>query len=471
MYRKKTSSWLKHWDFILLDLILLEVSYLLAQWLRHGTAYYREAPLYRNVFFTIAAIDLVVGLMMGSYRGILRRGYWLEAKAVAKHAIIVTVCVIVYLFAMKESSNYSRVVTFAFPIISICVLYIGRILLKKWLSKHRGPASGKRAILLIGGKKNYREIVEAFTGNPYSEFHVMGIGIIDAKENEIPNYHGFPVFCGESAIEDFAQLNWVDEALFSIPTELELPNKLIENFGIMGITVHIKLARVADDSSNQIVEKLEGYTVLSISINMVSTGQLIFKRTMDICGGLVGMLLTGIIFIFVAPIIYVKSPGPIFFKQVRIGKNGKKFNIYKFRSMYMDAEERKKELMSQNEMEGLMFKMENDPRVTKVGKFIRKTSIDELPQFWNILKGEMSLVGTRPPTEDEFLQYEGYHRRRLNMTPGLTGLWQVSGRSDITDFEEVVKLDNEYIKNWTIGLDIKIILKTVVVVIARRGSV
>lgn len=123
MYRKKTSSWLKHWDFILLDLILLELSYLLAHWLYHGTTYYREAPLYRNVFFAIAAIDLVVGLMMGSYKGILRRGYWLETKAVAKHAIIVTVCVIAYLFAMKESSNYSRVVIFAFPIISICVLY------------------------------------------------------------------------------------------------------------------------------------------------------------------------------------------------------------------------------------------------------------------------------------------------------------------------------------------------------------
>ena len=133
----------------------------------------------------------------------------------------------------------------------------------------------------------------------------MGIGIIDAKENEIPNYHGFPVFCGEGAIEDFAQLNWVDEALFSIPTELALPDKMIKNFGIMGITIHIKLARVADDSSNQIVEKLEGYTVLSTSINMVSAGQLIFKRTMDICGGLVGMLLTGIIFVFVAPIIYI----------------------------------------------------------------------------------------------------------------------------------------------------------------------
>lgn len=484
MYRKKTSSWLKHWDFILLDLILLEVSYLLAQWLRHGTAYYREAPLYRNVFFAIAAIDLVVGLMMGSYRGILRRGYWLEAKAVAKHAIIVTVCVIVYLFAMKESSNYSRVVTFAFPIISICVLYIGRILLKKWLSKHRGPASGKRAILLIGGKKNYREIVKAFTGNPYSEFHVMGIGIIDAKENEIPNYHGFPVFCGESAIEDFAQLNWVDEALFSIPTELALPDKLIKNFGIMGITVHIKLARVADDSSNQIVEKLEGYTVLSTSINMVSAGQLIFKRTMDICGGLVGMLLTGIIFIFVAPIIYIKSPGPIFFKQVRIGKNGKKFNIYKFRSMYMDAEKRKAELMKENKMgDGKMFKLDFDPRVignkilpdgtkkTGIGDFIRKTSLDEFPQFFNVLKGDMSIVGTRPPLIGEVSLYELHHRARLAIKPGITGMWQVSGRSDITDFEEVVRLDREYIENWSFGLDVKILVKTVLAVFMRDGAV
>ena len=264
----------------------------------------------------------------------------------------------------------------------------------------------------------------------------------------------------------------MDEALFSIPTELALPDKLIENFGIMGITVHIKLARVADDSSNQIVEKLEGYTVLSTSINMVSTSQLIFKRTMDICGGLVGMLLTGIIFIFVAPIIYIKSPGPIFFKQVRIGKNGKKFNIYKFRSMYMDAEERKKELMAQNDIkDGMMFKMDNDPRIIKgIGNFIRDYSLDEFPQFWNVLKGDMSLVGTRPPTVDEWEKYEMHHRSRLAFKPGLTGMWQVSGRSNITDFEEVVRLDTEYIKKWSPGLDIKILFKTVAVVLGKVGS-
>ena len=240
----------------------------------------------------------------------------------------------------------------------------------------------------------------------------------------------------------------------------------------MGITVHIKLARVADDSSNQIVEKLEGYTVLSTSINMVSAGQLIFKRTMDICGGLVGMLLTGIIFIFVAPIIYIKSPGPIFFKQVRIGKNGKKFNIYKFRSMYMDAEERKKELMAQNDIkDGMMFKMDNDPRIIKgIGNFIRDYSLDEFPQFWNVLKGDMSLVGTRPPTVDEWEKYEMHHRSRLAFKPGLTGMWQVSGRSNITDFEEVVRLDTEYIKKWSPGLDIMILFKTVAVVLGKVGS-
>ena len=137
--------------------------------------------------------------------------------------------------------------------------------------------------------------------------------------------------------------------------------------------------------------------------------------------------------------------------------------------MYIDAEERKKELMAQNEMQGLMFKMKDDPRITKIGKFIRKTSIDELPQFWNILIGDMSLVGTRPPTVDEFNQYEARHRRRLSIKPGLTGLWQASGRNEINDFEDVVKYDLEYIDNWSVGLDIKLILKTLAVVFTSTG--
>lgn len=219
--------------------------------------------------------------------------------------------------------------------------------------------------------------------------------------------------------------------------------------------------------------------VLTSSVRVASSWQVMMKRLMDICGGLVGLLLTGILTIFLGPVIYIASPGPIFFSQIRIGKNGKRFKIYKFRSMYVDAEKRKKDLMDKNEMNGLMFKMEADPRIIGsgpdgtrhgLGWFIRKTSLDEFPQFWNVLKGDMSLVGTRPPTEDEWIQYKPYHRARLAVKPGLTGMWQVSGRSDITDFEEVVKLDMKYVKNWCFGMDIKILFKTVFVVLAGAGS-
>jgi lipopolysaccharide/colanic/teichoic acid biosynthesis glycosyltransferase len=204
---------------------------------------------------------------------------------------------------------------------------------------------------------------------------------------------------------------------------------------------------------------------------------------MDILGGLVGCLLTGIICIFIGPAIYIQSPGPIFFTQWRIGKNGKKFKMYKFRSMYMDAEERKKEYMAQNKIsDGLMFKMEDDPRIIGsekkdrngrprgIGNFIRNTSLDEFPQFWNVLKGDMSLVGTRPPTVDEWERYDLHHRVRMSVKPGITGMWQVSGRSKITDFEEVVRLDTEYIRNWSWMLDIQILLKTVAVVLKHEGA-
>ncbi|CXG01896.1 glucosyl-1-phosphate transferase [Streptococcus pneumoniae] len=165
-----------------------------------------------------------------------------------------------------------------------------------------------------------------------------------------------------------------------------------------------------------------------------------------------------------------KDGGPAIFAQTRIGKNGRHFTFYKFRSMRSDAEAIKEQLMDQNTMQGGMFKIDNDPRVTKIGRFIRKTSLDELPQFWNVFIGDMSLVGTRPPTVDEYVQYTPEQKRRLSFKPGITGLWQVSGRSKITDFDDVVKLDVAYIDNWTIWKDIEILLKTVKVVFMREGA-
>ena len=192
---------------------------------------------------------------------------------------------------------------------------------------------------------------------------------------------------------------------------------------------------------------------------------------MDIAGGFVGLMITAVLFPFVAIAIKTKSPGPVLFCQERIGKNGRKIRIYKFRSMYTDAEKRKQELMDQNEMQGYMFKIKEDPRIIPgVGEFIRKTSIDEFPQFWNVLKGDMSLVGTRPPTVEEYEQYDMHHLVRMSIKPGLTGLWQVSGRNEITDFEEVVKLDTKYIEEWSLNLDIKILMRTVGVMFQGGGE-
>jgi lipopolysaccharide/colanic/teichoic acid biosynthesis glycosyltransferase len=199
--------------------------------------------------------------------------------------------------------------------------------------------------------------------------------------------------------------------------------------------------------------------------------QLIIKRLMDIGGGMVGLVILALVFPFVVLAIKLDSPGRAFFTQTRVGKGGREFKIRKFRSMYVDAEERKAELMEHNIHDGPIFKMIDDPRITPVGRFIRKYSIDEIPQFWNVFAGDMSLVGTRPPTREEVAEYEDHHFRRISMKPGLTGLWQVSGRNKVTDFDDVVALDIEYIRNWSFTTDLKIIFRTIgVVLFPARGA-
>ncbi|MFE4107029.1 sugar transferase [Almyronema epifaneia] len=192
------------------------------------------------------------------------------------------------------------------------------------------------------------------------------------------------------------------------------------------------------------------------------------KRLIDVLGALVGLILTAILAIPVVLAIQLDNPGPIFYSQVRCGHRGKTFRIWKFRSMVKDAD--KLMHLVNNEAKGLIFKNAQDPRITRVGRFLRKTSIDEFPQFWNVLWGDMSLVGTRPPTVNEVMQYESHHWQRLKVKPGITGEWQVYGRSSVKDFEDIVKLDLRYQERWSVVYDLKLILQTVGVVALRRGA-
>ncbi|GAB1538953.1 hypothetical protein NUACC21_16180 [Scytonema sp. NUACC21] len=194
------------------------------------------------------------------------------------------------------------------------------------------------------------------------------------------------------------------------------------------------------------------------------------KRFIDVTGSIVGLLITGFLFIPIAIAIKLDSPGPIFFCQTRCGWMGQRFRMWKFRSMYIDAEARKAELEKQNQVQGAFFKIDNDPRITKVGRFLRRTSLDELPQFWNVLKGDMSLVGTRPPTPDEVERYEVPEWQRLDVKPGMTGEWQVNGRSSVRKFEDVISLDLQYQKNWSFIYDLKLIFKTVMILFNKNSG-
>ena len=478
MYRKDSEGWLKHADFIVLDLICLQLAYVLAYAISgYGFNPY-ETIIYRNMAVFLELADLVVIFAYGT----IKRGYYRNFVVTLNHAVMVGALAILYLFMLQQGQDFSRLTLVLTVVIYLVLTYLVRELWKKFLRK-KMEDGGERKLLIITSEDVAEQVVENMQENNYARYTLAGVAVIDADWTG-KDIHGVPVVANEETAPMYVCQEWIDEVLIVVSEVLPYPADLIEKLTETGVTVHLNLAKVSNvTGKKQFVEKVGNYTVLTTSINYASTRQLMLKRLMDIAGGLVGCILTGIICIFVGPAIYIASPGPIFFAQERVGKNGKKFKMYKFRSMYMDAEERKAELMKDNKLgDGKMFKLDFDPRVignkilpdgthkTGIGDFIRRTSLDEFPQFYNVLRGDMSIIGTRPPLISETNLYELHHRARLAIKPGITGMWQVSGRSDITDFEEVVRLDKEYIENWNIGMDIKILFKTVLVVFKKDGS-
>ncbi len=472
MYRKSAKGWLKHWDFILLDLICLQLAFLAAYMARHGVNNPYAQSLYRKEAIVLILIQIIVVFLGENFKNVLKRGYYKEFAATVKQALFVTLFSVFYLFLTQEGELYSRMTLLLTGVFYLLLGYPVRLLWKKHLLKGPTILMSQRSLLVFTDKEHAEETVcNILSRKNYYGFRLSGLVIVDQSMIG-DSVGGITVVADRNTMVEYVCREWVDEVLLNaVPEDAAL--QIIRACSTMGVTVHRCLMELNNsEGRRQRIERLGNYTVLTTSVNMVSSKQLFYKRTLDILGGILGCLLTGVLFLFVAPAIYMKSPGPIFFSQIRVGRNGKKFKMYKFRSMYLDAEERKKELMEKNQIEdGMMFKMKNDPRIIKgIGHFIRKYSIDEFPQFYNVLKGDMSLVGTRPPTVDEWEKYALHHRVRLAIKPGITGMWQVSGRSGITDFEDVVKLDSAYIEDWNVGLDIKILLKTIMIVVGSVGA-
>ena len=466
MQKKKTSR-SKHLDFLICDIVCVELAFLLAYYLRISHEGWTPGD-YKMMNVIIIMAHVIVTFWTESYSGILRRGLLKELKSVVIHNFEILAVVLTTLFFLKQSSDYSRVLVILFIGINIIFMMLVRNLRKLMIFKRNKTTKRLKNMIVIASSHNIERILNDLLSLNYGGYAILGAVVMD-KDCTGEKIGDVEIVSNYENMYEYVKSNVIDE-VFIESVEQDL-TEVTNTFLTMGVVVHVSVNNFISNVPNVILENINNYTVITTSINLMSFKQKVIKRLIDICAAIPGIIIMAILFIIFAPIIYIQSPGPIFFKQIRIGKNGRRFKMYKFRSMYMDAEERKKELMEKNKMSGLMFKMDDDPRITPIGKFMRKTSIDEFPQFINILKGDMSLVGTRPPTEDGYNQYELHHKSRLAIKPGLTGMWQVSGRSDITDFEEVVRLDNEYIRNFSISLDIKILFKTVGAVLFKKGSV
>ncbi len=468
MYKKEKKSWLKHLDFTVFDILCLQLAFVIAYALRFGWHLPYSSVPYERLAVVLALIDICVVFFFEPYTGILRRGHFQELNASVTFCTIIFAGVLAYEAATKQTEIYSRKVIFSYWLISMLLIYLERLALKRSIHQRMKNARNLSVMILLTTAGYAKEVLQEFERLPYRDFVVSGVIVVDQNLKGV-KICGVPVVANADDCYEYLRTHVVDEVFINGNTRESsqaLANELLE----MGLTVHYNLVHMNALAPNKVVEKYGNYLVLTSSMKIASPRQLFAKRVMDIAGSLIGMVGCGIAFLIFAPMIKIQSPGPVFFSQIRVGKNGRKFKLYKFRSMSVDAEQQKASLMDQNEMSGFMFKMEDDPRIFPIGKFMRKFSIDELPQFFNVLKGDMSLVGTRPPTLEEFENYQIHHKARLGIKPGITGMWQVSGRSDIKDFEEVVALDIHYISQWSIGMDFKILAKTLQVVITGKGS-
>ncbi len=471
MYQKE--SLIRRYAFLLIDIIILFIANAIANLVR----FRKVIPTgQERMYLVVIAFACIAILFANAFfqldKNVFERGVYQEFLAVIKLTVSVGTVVLIYLFLSQQGTDYSRLQLSIF-ILSFAVLdYVGRLLSKRTIAGYYRNSRSCRQIMLLTTADKLESIFRKYkdSNNWYFQFSYIALADVDSG---ITSYEGIPVIAHlEDMVEKSKNIS-LDGVYVNVPygylSEGQIRN-IMHAFQQMGVTVHINIDALELDLQNKMIENLGFFKVVSYSNRMLDTRQLVAKRLMDLLGGFVGMLLTVVMGIFVIPAICIDSPGKPIYSQIRVGKNGRRFKMYKFRSMYRDADARKAQLQDQNEMQGAIFKMENDPRVTRVGRFLRKTSIDEMPQFFNVLKGDMSLVGTRPPTVDEVDQYEVSQKRRLSVTPGMTGLWQVSGRNEIYDFDEIVKLDLEYIDNWSIGLDIKLLVKTIAVVFTGKGA-
>lgn len=457
MYKRAIGGWAKHLDFILLDTICLQLAFFLGYFFRfHTFAVYSVRSAYRTSGFVLFFLSIVIAIFFNTMHNVLSRGILEEVKSTIIQCGLVFSAILLLLFTSKDSDHVSRIVIYVTAGLYIAFAFVARVIYKQIMIQFIRNRK-KHEMLLVGDKFGIEKALKAFNEHPETGISVKGIVLLGEG-----TVSGIQVVADGNDAGEYIRNEWVDEVYIAVKNPELIPKTLIFQCNEMAITIHQQMFTNEGLHGKQWVEKIAKQPVLTTSIRIPRPSQLLIKRLIDVITGFLISLIAGIVLLFATPIIKKNSPGPVLLKQERIGFNGKRFRMFTIRTMYMDADKRMKAFA------GEKLTAKTDPRIignengnTGIGYFLRHWGLDELPKGFNLLLGSMSLVGTRAPSVAEWEKYEYRHRARLSCKPGITGLWQASGKSKTMSFEEATALDTEYITNWSIWLDLKILLRTI----------
>jgi exopolysaccharide biosynthesis polyprenyl glycosylphosphotransferase len=459
-----------------LDVLLIVLAFVIAYYLRYEYEFWSEVtfsePLHKFIPTIGLLVPTTIGLLFfkGLYR-LPRNAGWLSQMGIILSSVTTAVTITIVITFLYKPWYYSRLIFALAWVMIIVLLALSRIVLNRWRHWRWSRRRDLERVLVVGGSGLGRQVMANLCSGPSLGYDLVGYlhesatngQSVESREPAplLGSLAQLPMVVAEQRVHHVivALPSWHNRHL---PEVVEMCHRVGVPFQIVPDFYELSFDRVT-------IQELRGVPLIDLRENAIRGWNYALKRAIDVGLVLLTMPLWGTLSLLIMLAIRLDSSGPVIFRQTRIGRNGRPFEFLKFRTMVTDAEQRKAELLEYNERPGVAFKMKNDPRRTRVGSFLRRSSLDEIPQFWNVLRGEMSLVGPRPAIPEEVAQYEVWQRRRLEVMPGCTGLWQVTGRSNTT-FEEMVRLDIYYAEHWSLTMDLRILLLTVPAILTARGA-